>query len=67
MRLLEGIKADLTDSEFSAMFLQSRLTILNINKCDIEGSDVESFRKLFFFSLCFMQNRALDTGELFLN
>jgi len=65
MRLSEGIKADLTDTDFKALFLQSRLSILNINKSDIEGNDVEDYRKLYFFIYSFCRTGALDAGETF--
>lgn len=66
MRLSEGIKADLTDSDFSSSFLQSRLSILNINNDDIAGDSVENFRKLYFFVYALCRTGALDAAEAFL-
>jgi hypothetical protein len=53
MRLSEGIKADLTDSDFTSLFLQCRLSVLNINSDDIDGDNVEVYRKLYFFIYAF--------------
>ena len=65
LRLSEGIKADLSDTDFTELFLQSRLSILNINDGDIEGDDVEVYRKLYFFVYAFCRTGALDRAEIF--
>lgn len=65
MRLSEGIKADFTDAEFTSLFFQSRLSILNINNSDIEGNTVESCRKLYFFIYAFCRTGALTKAEDF--
>lgn len=65
MRLSEGIKADLTDSGFASLFLQCRLSVLNINSDDIIGDNVEVYRKLYFFVYAFCRTGALDAGEIF--
>lgn len=65
MRLSEGIKADLTDSDFTSLFLQCRLSVLNINSDDIDGDNVEVYRKLYFFIYAFCRTGALDAGENF--
>ncbi len=64
MRLAEGIKVDLSDSSFSSLFLQSRLSILNISRDDVAGDSVESYRKLFFFVYALCRSGGLDTAEL---
>lgn len=64
MRLAEGIKADLSDTSFSSLFLQSKLSLLNISRDDIAGDSVESYRKLFFFVYALCRSGGSDTAEL---
>lgn len=65
MRLSEGIKAELTDNDFSSLFLQSRLSLLNINHDDLGGDGTESFRKLYFFVYALCRAGSFDTAEAF--
>jgi hypothetical protein len=64
MRLSEGIKADLSDSDFTTLFLQSRLSILNINNGDLAGVDVEDYRKLYYFVYALCRTGALNSAEV---
>lgn len=50
IRLNEGLKIEIPDEEFSKIFCQSRLTLLNYHVNDFNIDKIEGFRNLYFFS-----------------